>query len=151
MLMEIGVDGHRHVMADAHHGTEGVGAQTHMGILAHHFKALALLLHGIGVVTKTIHLQSSSLDLAALSGTLALHQHTFCTDTGPRGNILQELLVELCRIDDNLYILDGGAIVQGDEVDSLRAAVRAHPAFHADIFSVFCTSKYIDNLCSLHN
>ena len=119
MLMEIGVDGHRHIVTDAHDGSESIGAKTHVGILTHHLEALSFLLHRIGVVAETVYLQLRSLDLTTLSCTLTLNQYTFCTDTGSRGNILQELLVELCRVNDDLHILNGRTIVQGDKVNCL--------------------------------
>ena len=63
MLVEIGVDSHRHVVADTHHGTKGIGTETHVGILTHHLETLTFLLHGVVVTTETINFDSGSLDL----------------------------------------------------------------------------------------
>ena len=116
MLMEIGVDSHRHVVADTHHSTKGVGTQTHVGVLAHHLEALALLLHGIGIIAETIDLQLGSLDLTTLTCSLTLYQSSFCTDTGTSGNLLQHLLIKLTRINYHLYVLDRRTIIQSDKV-----------------------------------
>ena len=63
MLMEIGMDSHRHIVTNAHHSAEGIGTQTHVGILTHCLKALTFLLHGIVIATETIDLKLGSLNL----------------------------------------------------------------------------------------
>ena len=62
VLVEVGVDGHCHVVADAHNSTKGVGTQTHVGVLTHHLKALTLLLHRIVVATQAVNLETGGLD-----------------------------------------------------------------------------------------
>ena len=57
------MDSHRHVMADAHHGAKGIGAQTHMGILTHRLERLAFLLHGVVIAAETIYLEFCGLNL----------------------------------------------------------------------------------------
>ena len=74
MLMEIGVDGHGHVVTNAHDCTECIGAQTHVGMLAHVFEGLPLLLHGVVVATGSQYLYAHSLHLAGLTGCRALHK-----------------------------------------------------------------------------
>ena len=150
MLMEIGVDGHCHVMTDTHHSPKGIGTQTHVGILAHHLEALTLLLHRIGIVAEAIDLQGSSLDLTALSCTLALYECSNGADAGTSRDILQQLLVELSGVNHHLNVFDGRTIVEGDKVDCLRAAVRAHPTLHADFLAIFCALQHINNLRSFH-
>ena len=63
MLMEIGVYCDGHIMAYAHDCPEGIGTQTHVGMLAHELKALPLLLHGIVVATQTVDMQVCTLYL----------------------------------------------------------------------------------------
>ena len=87
MLVEVSVDSHRHVVANAHHGTKSIGTQTHVGVLAHHLETLTFLLHGIVVATETVNFQLSSLDLTALTSSLALYQRTLSTNAGTRGDI----------------------------------------------------------------
>ena len=137
-------------MADTHHSTKGIGTQTHVSILTHRLKALTLLLHRIVIATETIHLQLSSLNLTALSGTLTLHQGSFGTDTGTSSDILQQLLVELRGVNHHLHVLDRRSVIQRNKVNSLRAAVRTHPALHADLLTIFRALQHINYLCSFH-
>ena len=150
MLMEIGMDSHRHVMTDTHHGTKGIGTETHMSILTHHLKRLSLLLHGIGIVASTIEFQACCLYLTGLSGTLALHQGSHSTNAGTCGHLFQQFLIKLAWVYNHLHVLDGRAIIQGDEVYSLRTAMRAHPSFYTYLFSKIRTFQYVNYLCSFH-
>ena len=95
MLMEICMYCHRHVMTDAHHGTESVGTQTHVGILTHILEALALLLHRIVAAAKTIHLEALTLNLYRLTGTLALNENTGGADARTCGDLLEHLGIKL--------------------------------------------------------
>ena len=137
-------------MTDTHHSTKGIGAQTHVGILTHSLKALALLLHGIVIATEAIDLQLGSLNLTTLTSTLAFYQSSFCTDAGTCGDLLQQFFIKFRRIDNDLDVLNGRAIIQGDKVDSLRAAVRTHPALHADALTIICALQHINYLCTFH-
>ena len=150
MLMEIGVDGHGHVMTDTHHGTEGIGTQTHVGVLTHRLKRLSLLLHGVVVATESVDLDGLCLDLRRLSGSRRLDEFTRSTDAGTGSDLFQYLFTHLSRIDHHLYVLDGRTVVQGDKVNGLRATVRAHPALHADVLTVFRALQHIDNFSSFH-
>ena len=150
MLVEVGVDSHRHVVANAHHSSECIGTQTHVSVLTHHLETLALLLHRIVVAAQTINLQLGSLDFAALTGTLTLNQCTLGANAGTSGDILQYLLVELSGINNNLHILDGRTVVEGNEVNCFRAAVRAHPTLYANFLAIFCAFQHINNLCTFH-
>ena len=67
VLVEIGVDGHSHIMAYAHHGAKGMGAQPHVGMLAHILKALALLLHGVVAIACAEEGDAVGLNLCSLS------------------------------------------------------------------------------------
>ena len=61
--MEVCVDGHCHVVADAHHSTECVGAETEVSILAHILERLSLLLHRVVVAAETVNLEALALYL----------------------------------------------------------------------------------------
>ena len=150
MLMEIGVDSHCHIVADTHHGTKGIGTQTHMSVLTHSLEALTLLLHRIIITTETINHQISGLNLAALSCTLTFHQCTLSTDTSTCSNIFQQLLVKLRGVNHNLHIIDGRTIVQCNEVDCLGRTVCTHPTFHTNFLSVFRALQHVNDLDSFH-
>ena len=119
MLMEIGVDSHRHIVTDAHHGTKGVGAQAQMSILAHILKALSLLLHRIIRTASAIDLNALALDFAGLSLSGALYQGADSTDAGAGRNEFEFFFFNNSRVNDHLHVLDGGTIVEGNEVHSL--------------------------------
>ena len=150
MLMEIGVDSHRHVVTDTHHGTEGIGTQTHVGVLTHHLETLALLLHRVVIATETVDLNSLCLNLRRLTGCGTLHQLTGGTDAGTSCHLFQNLFTHFSGIHHDLYVFDGRSIVEGDKVNGLRTAVRTHPTLHADVFTVFCALQHINYLCSFH-
>ena len=110
------MDSHRHVVANTEYRTEGVRARTKVGNGAQILHAQSLLLQGIFLgVCRAIHLQLGQLNLHRLTGTLALHQRTRSRDTRTRGNGLQLLFREVSKVNHNLYILDGRAVVQRNE------------------------------------
>ena len=148
--MEIGVDSHRHIVADAHHGSEGVGAQAQMGILAHVLEALSLLLHGIVGSAGAIDLNAFALDLAGLSLSGTFDERTDDTDTGTGCDEFEFLFSYSGGVNDHLHVLDGRAIVEGNEIDCLGAAVRTHPALHADFLAIFGVTEDINDFCSFH-
>ena len=113
------MNGHRHVVAYAHHGAEGVGAQTQVSILAHILERLSLLLHGVVAAAKAVDLERVTLNLACLSLALALNEFTCGTDARACSYLLQHVGIKLCRVDNNLDVVYGGTVVEGDEVDSL--------------------------------
>ena len=119
MLMEVCVDSNRHVMTDAHHSTESICTQTHVSVLSHILEALAFLLHWVVVTAETVDLDCLCLNLRCLTLTLALNESTLNVDTSASGNLLQHLIIKFIRVCYNLDVLDGRAIVQGDEVNSL--------------------------------
>lgn len=61
VLMEIRMDSHCHVVADAHDDAEGVGAQTHVCMLTHVLERLSLLLHRVVAATESIYLYRFAL------------------------------------------------------------------------------------------
>ena len=95
MLVEVGVDSHRHVVADTHHGTKGVGTKTEVSILTHVLEALSLLLHWIVAAAETVDFDAFALNLNTLTGTLALYQGTYYADAGTSGNLAELILIDL--------------------------------------------------------
>ena len=63
-----------HVVAYAHHGSEGVGTKAQMCILAHVLEALSFFLHRIVAGAETVNLNLTALQLYRLSCSLALNQ-----------------------------------------------------------------------------
>ncbi len=119
VLVEIGMDGHCHIVADAQNGTEGVGTGTQVSYGAEVFPAGTFLLQGISVVAVTQNLDGCGLNLAGLTGSRTLNQLTFYTEASTSGNTLYGLLGEVCLVAHDLNVLDGASIVQGNEEDSL--------------------------------
>ena len=119
VLVEVLVDGDCHVVADAHHGSEGVGAQTQMCVLAHVFETLPLLLHGIITAAKAIDLNLAALQFDTLSRSLALHKFAVDIYTRTGSYLLKQVGVKLGWVNHHLYVLDGGAVVEGDEIHRL--------------------------------
>ena len=78
MLVKVLVNGNGHVVAYAHNGSEGVGAQAEVCMLAHILEGLALLLHGIVAAAAAQELQLGALNLRVLALALAFHQLTRC-------------------------------------------------------------------------
>ena len=149
VLVEIGVDGHGHVVADAHDGTERVGAQAHVGVLAHVLEGLALLLHGIVGTAGAQHLNLCGLNLHGLAAAHALHEVALHAEACAGGDELHQLIVEAPGVGHHLYVLDGAAVVEGYEIDALRAATGAHPSFGAHLPSRLRGEK-VNYLCSFH-
>ncbi len=128
-LVEEGVDGHGHVVAQAHDGAEGVGAQAQVAYLAQELHAVALLLEGVGVgVGFAVDDDTFGLHLDGLARALALDELALHADAGTGGDALQ-LFFELGGVGDDLYVVDDTTVVHGQEGDVLVAALGAHPAF----------------------
>ena len=130
MLVEVSVDSHRHVVANAHHGTEGVGTEAEMCILAHVLKALSLLLHGIVAAAEAVDLKAVALNLYRLSLTQTLYQCSCCADAGTSGNLAKQILVDLGRVDNNLDIVNSRTIVKSDKIDCFATTMGAHPSLY---------------------
>ncbi len=105
--MEILVNGDGHVVTDAEDSAKRIGAQTHVRILTHVLKALALLLHGIVGGTETVDLNLAGLYLARLTLALTLHEQARGADAGAGSDALELVLANLGRVYDDLDILDG--------------------------------------------
>ena len=112
-LVEEGVDGHGHVVAQTHDGAEGVGAQAQVAYLAQELHAVALLLEWVGVgVGLAIDDDAFGLHLDGLARALALYQLALHADAGAGGDALQ-LLFELGGVGNDLYVVDDTTVVDG--------------------------------------
>ncbi len=151
VLVEVGVYGHRHVVTDAHDGSEGVSAQTQVGMLAHIFEALSLLLHGIVGVACAKDLNLGRLHLARLTCGRTLHEGALDGEAGSRSDEAEEFGGELCGVADHLYVLYGAAVVEGDEEDVLALALGAYPAHDGDGHSVGGAAECFNYFCSLYH
>ena len=135
VFVEVGVNGHRHLMANAEDGTESVGAQTQMGVLTHVFKRLSFLLHGVIAAASTVDFDLCGLDFGGLSRALTFHQRTFYAKASTGGDEFEQFAVKLLNVGHNLHVLDGRSVVEGDETYAFTAATGAYPAFNADFCS----------------
>ena len=106
MFVEILMDGNGHVMANTHHGTKGVGAETQMSKLTHILKGLSLLLHRVVTAAQTIYFQLVTLNLNSLPCSLTFYQHTGGTDTSTGSDVFQQLSIRFHRVNNNLDIFD---------------------------------------------
>ena len=122
-----------HCVADTQNCTEGVGTGTQVSDLAQEFERVTLLLQGISRISLTVNLDLRSLNLNGLARANRLNQTTCNTQTSTRGDVLQQLLIELSHIGYDLNICHARAIVQCDECHVFVTALGAHPAFCYDI------------------
>ena len=150
VLVEVVVHGHGHVVADAEDRAESIGAQTQMGVLAHVFEGLAFLLHGEVAAALTEHLDGCSLDFSGLACALAFDEDAFNAQAGTGGDEFEHVGIKLLHIGHHLHVLDGGAIVECDEVDTLTAAARTHPSLHAHSGAKVGAAQKVVDFCSFH-
>ena len=117
-------------MAQAHDGAEGVGAQAQVAYLAQELHRVAFLLQGVGVgVGLAVDDDVLGLHLDGLSRALALHQRALHADAGAGADVLQ-LFLKLGGVGHHLYVVDDGAVVDGQEGDVLVAALGADPSLY---------------------
>ena len=150
VVVEVFVDGNGHVVAYSHHSTEGVGAQSQVGVLPHVLETLAFLLHGVVVSAGSEELDALSLYLHGLPFALTLHESAACADARAGGDVLQKFCIELRGVHYELDVLDGRAVVEGDEVNSLAAAVGTHPAHHRYLTTKLAALQRINYFCPFH-
>ncbi len=130
MLVEISVDSHRHVMADTHHSTKGICAETEVSVLTHILEALSLLLHRIVVAAETINLDAFALNLNGLSLTKTLHQSTHHADASTCGNLSELIGIDLGWVDYYLNIINSRTIVKSDKIDCFATTMGTYPSLY---------------------
>ena len=150
VFVEVGVDGHRHLVANAEDGAECVGAQTQMGVLTHVFERLSLLLHGVIAAASAVHFDASGLDFGGLSRTLTFYQRAFNAKARAGGDEFEQFGIKLLNVGHDLYVFDGRSVVEGDEAYAFAAAAGAYPAFHADFGTEICALQQLLYLRSFH-
>ena len=148
MVVKILMDGNGHIMAYTHHSSESVGAQTKVRMLAHILKGLPLLLHGIVATTCAQELQVGALYFRVLTLSLTLYQFTRCAYACSSCDLLEQIGIHRCWVDNHLHVIDGRTVVQSDEIHHLTAAVSSHPALYVYLRTEVGALKYVHNLCS---
>ena len=151
VVVEILVDGDGHVVADAHDGTKGIGTQAQVCALAHDLEGLSLLLHGIVGGAKSKDVDVLTLHFAGLTSALALDKNTACCDAGTGGDVAKGCAVHWAVGGyHQLDVVDGGAVVEGDEVHRLAGAMGANPSFDKNLVAKVGGLESINYFCSLH-
>ena len=150
MVAKVAVHCHCHVVADAEHGAKGVGAQAHVSMLAHIFKRLAFLLHGVVVGASAVELNALALNFHALSGALTFHEFSYCAKASTGGDVFEQRFFNGGGVHHDLHIFNGGAIVECDELHLLVAAARTHPSLHAHISADECGVEDVHYFCSFY-
>ena len=108
VLVEIGVDCHRHVVTDAEDRAKRVGARTQVCYRAEKLHTQTFLLQRIFLrIGGAIDLQLRQLDLHGLTCSLALYQNTRGGDTRTGRNGFQLFLAKLLQIRYDLNVLNG--------------------------------------------
>ena len=123
VFVEVGVDGHRHIVTYAEHGTKCIGTGTHVSHRTQIFPRSTFFLQRIGVVTDAQHFNVTGLYLASLTSRRAFYQDSVYTQAGSCGYLFQYFCIEVGVVAHHLHILDGAAIVEGNEEDTLRATL----------------------------
>ena len=124
-------------MTDAHDGAECIGTQTQMSILTHILKTLTLLLHRVVITAKTVKHDVLTLYFGGLTLCGTLNKGSLHADTCTGSYLLKQFGIYRCGINNNLYVLDCGAVVQRDEIHGFGTAVGTYPSFYADFLSIF--------------
>ena len=91
VFVEIAMDGYCHIVANAEHSAESIGAQTHVPVLAHILEALAFLLHRVVARTQSVDYYFLALNFRRLTLALALYQNSRHANTSTRRDALQLL------------------------------------------------------------
>ena len=150
LIMEELVDSICHIVAYAEHSTECIGTWTQVSHCTHELHCLALLLQRIGIVTATEQLDLCRLDLYRLTATDRLYEHTVNAQTGTRGKLLHELLIELVDIDYNLYIIDSRTVVKSHKGNLFATAACSHPASYIYLNTGLTVLEQVGNSCSFY-
>jgi len=97
---------------------------------------VAFLLQGVLLgVGCAVDFKRAGLYLDALAFALAFDQDTGDAEGRAGGDGFQRLVRECREVEDNLHVLDRGAVVQGHELHVFVASAGAYPAFHTDLLT----------------
>ncbi len=146
LVIEELVDGESHRVADAEDGTEGVGPEAHV------CDAAEILQGGVLLLERETHrvafaddLDLLRLDLHMLAAADGSDEFALHGDGRTGGDPLDGLVVDDLRIRDDLDIVDGGAVVQGDEFHLFVASLGPDPTFG----QYLCTRIHAEQLLDL--
>ena len=151
LVVEELVDSERHRVADAQDGPEGVRPQAHVRDAAQVLQRRVLLLQGeahrVALADDFDFLGLDFHGLAAADGgdELALHG-----EGGAGGDALEELLVKEFGIRHDLDIVDGGTVVEGDELHLPVTSLGPDPTFGQHLATRFHPEHFLD-LGPFHN
>ena len=144
-LVEEGMDGKGHLVADSQDGAEGVGPQAHVGHAAEVFQGGVLFLEREAHrVALSQYLDVRSLDFHGLAAAHGFYQFSTDGQGGAGGYLLEELFIEEFRVGYYLNIGNGGAVVKGDEFNLFVASFGADPAFGQDLNARLFTEESLD-------
>ena len=139
------MDGVCHLAAEAQHGSESIGTRAHVRDGAQILEAGVLLLQRIAYgVAFPVKLYVGCLDLDCLPAAYRLDQPAVHGDACPRGDLREQGGIGSVLVDDNLYIIYGRSVVQGDERDLFVSTFGAHPALREHFFSGRFDKKVLD-------
>ena len=94
---------------------------------------MAFLLQGVGVgVGFAIEDDISGLNLYRLTCALRGDECAVDTDAGTGGDASQQVLVEVGKVDNNLYVINRGAVVEGYEGNVFVATFGSNPSLDVD-------------------
>ena len=137
-----------HSVADTEHSTKGVGAGAEIGNLAEELHRVTLLLQGVVAICLTVNLNLFCLHLHGLTRAYRLNKRTLHAKASTCGNLLQESLVGSCHIHNYLNVVNGRAVIEGDERHILVAAFCAHPTLHNNLLTLGLGGEQInDSYC----
>ena len=127
-VVEVLVDGKRHVVTQPEDGAEGVRTRTQVRDLAQELERMSFLLQRIRLIRVTEDLDRLRLDLHGLPRSLRSDQLARRPDAGAGGHALDQLLRKLRHLGDHLDAVDHGTVVHRDERDLLVPAPGPDPA-----------------------
>ena len=151
VLVEIGVDRHRHVMTDTEDCTKRVRTRTQMRDCAQELHRQTFLLQRIFLrISRAIYLEVRQLDLNSLTCTLALYQDTRRRDTRTGRHGFETLLIKFLQIHYDLDVLNRRAVVERDERHAFVAATATNPSSDVDLCPEIGALQCVYDYCSLH-
>ena len=133
-LSEELMDGEHHGVAQAHHGPEGVGAEAQVGDVAKELQGVLLGLQRVFVgVGRTEQPDFLHAEFHGLTATHRSDQDALGPQRRAGVHEGKILFGNHVQVDDQLQVVDGGAVVQGDEGHVFAAALVAHPAHYSNL------------------
>ena len=134
--VEVLVDCEGHLAAQAEHRTEGVGAGAHMCHRPEVLERSVFLLQGIAHrVAFAIDGYLRGADFHGLAAAHGFDQIAPDAYTGAGTDLCEHRFHLRILVHHYLYVLDGGAVVEGDECYFFVASLSPYPTFGKDLFA----------------